>query len=154
MKFTNTKDPLILANLNKPVQDLHHQKYPHFFKPFEEDVCVAFFERQLEKPNWVVFLVQIDGENAGYASYFIKDYQENPFRKAYRSLYVDQICVLDKFKGKGIGKHIMHKIEEDARKADISQIELSYWEMNKEARGFYEHLGYNTYSRIVGKSLD
>lgn len=153
MKFIRTKDPQVLAGLNKPVQDLHHQKYPQFFKPYDEEVCVAFFQRQLEKPNWVVFLVEIDGKNAGYASYFVKDYQENPFRKAYKSIYVDQVCVLDKFKGKGIGKHVMQKIEEDAKEVGISHIELSYWELNKEAKGFYEHLGYHTYSRIVGKNL-
>lgn len=153
MDFVPTKDPFILAELNRPVQNLHHEKYPEFFKVYDETVSIAFFKRQVERPNWSAFLVQLDGNNAGYVSYFIKEYHENPFRKSYKAIYIDQISILDEFKGHGIGKKVMLKIEEDAKNAGIDLIELSYWELNKEAKGFYEHLGYHTYTRIAGKKL-
>ncbi|UII79916.1 GNAT family N-acetyltransferase [Flagellimonas sp. CMM7] len=153
IKFSIVRDPIVLAKLNKPVQDQHFHMYPEFFKTYSEDDCIAFFKRQLNRGNWVASVVQIDNENAGYISYFIKEYKENVFRKSYKSIYIDQISILKKFKGNGIGKKMMFKIEEDAKKLGIFEIELSFWELNEEAKGFYEYLGYHTRSRIVGKTL-
>nr|WP_298927266.1 GNAT family N-acetyltransferase [uncultured Allomuricauda sp.] len=151
--FKVAVEPHILAKLNKPVQELHCQRYPEFFKAFNEEACIDFFKRQLAKPNWRAYLVLVDNKNAGYASFFIKEYQENLFRKSYKSLYVDQVSVLSEFKGMGIGKQIMNKIEEEALNLSINKIELAYWELNHEARGFYEYLGYTTLSRISWKNL-
>jgi predicted GNAT family N-acyltransferase len=58
---------------------------------------------------------------------------------------VERICVKKSYRGSGIGKLIMEKIEETAKHKGISTLKLN---AQTHAEKFYELLGYETYSDI------
>jgi diamine N-acetyltransferase len=149
-----SKDAALLARMNRAVQDLHYGLHPEYFKPYSYDEAFAFLSRQLEEENWFCYVAAVDGADAGYALFFVREYCENPFRKGYRGIHVDQISIEPKYKGRGIGKALMSEIEAFARKEKAEQLELTHWELNEEAKGFYGHLGFATNFRFVAKRLD
>jgi len=58
--------------------------------------------------------------------------------------YIEEVVVSADHRRLGVGKALMHRVEEWARDRKVDQIELIVWEFNEEARKFYESLGYTT----------
>ncbi len=152
--FRLSKDAALIAHMNQPVQDLHYNLHPEYFKPFSYDETVLFLEKQLLEENWFCYIANLDGIDIGYALFFIRNYKENPFRKEYRGIHIDQISITPEYKRKGIGKAFMNEIEKFALKESASQIELTHWESNVEAKKFYESIGFNTNFRFVVKKIN
>ena len=148
-----SKDAEIIARMNQPVQDLHYRLHPEYFKPSSYSEIVAYLKVQLEEVNWFCYLVDCDGVDVGYVLFYIRNYKENPFRKEYKGIHIDQISILPEYKRKGIGKMLMSKIESFALKENATQIELTHWESNTEAKNFYKSIGFKTNFRFVVKKL-
>jgi ribosomal protein S18 acetylase RimI-like enzyme len=55
-------------------------------------------------------------------------------------LHVHGIVLSDEFRGRGIGRAVFHKLQDEFR-AQAEVIELGVQKGNKRAIGFYEHLG-------------
>ncbi|WHZ05559.1 GNAT family N-acetyltransferase [Neobacillus sp. YX16] len=51
-------------------------------------------------------------------------------------------------RGKGIGYHAIHFLEEEIKKDGLNRVELGVFEFNKQARNLYEKLGYKEIGRI------
>jgi ribosomal protein S18 acetylase RimI-like enzyme len=153
LTFRLSRDAEIIARMNKPVQDLHYNLHPEYFKPFSYDETFLFLEKQLLEDNWFCYIANFEGLDIGYALFFIRYYKENPFRKEYKGIHIDQISIIPEYKRKGIGKLFMNEIEKFAIKENASQIELTHWESNIEAKKFYESIGFNTNFRFVVKKI-
>jgi ribosomal protein S18 acetylase RimI-like enzyme len=151
IQFSKNAD--LIASLNKPVQDLHVRLYPTEFKLFSHTETKTYIEKQLSDKNWFCYIANIDNVSVGYALFFIRNYEENPFRNPYIGIHVDQIAVSPEYKNKGIGKALMMKIEDFAIERNAKQIELTHWELNSEAKEFYEHIGFTTNFRFVVKNI-
>lgn len=148
-----SRDAALISRMNQPVQELHFKLYPEYFKAFSLEETTAFMAKQLEAENWHCIISSVDGKDIGYALFFVRDYPENPFRKPYKGIHIDQISILPEFKNMGIGRAMMDKIEAFAKKEQATQIELTHWELNEDAKGFYAHLGFATNFRFVAKGL-
>ncbi len=83
----------------------------------------------------------------GFAWVYIHQYFEE------KRLHLNQIMIEDGYKGKGIGKLLMHEIEIMANTLNIHTIDLFVTEKNIAAIGLYEKLGYETERRYLKKSL-
>jgi len=153
LNFRLSKDAKTIALMNKSVQDLHYKLHPEYFKPFCYDETVVFLEKQLQEENWFCYIASYEGKDIGYALFFIREYKENPFRKTYRGIHIDQICIFPEYKRHGFGKEIMKEIEKIAIKENACHIELTHWESNTDAKMFYENLGFKTNFRFVVKQI-
>ena len=63
-------------------------------------------------------------------------------------LYVDDLWLQDRLRGKGLGREMMRQVENLARQRGIQKAFLKTFDF--QARGFYEKLGY----RVVGQLDD
>jgi diamine N-acetyltransferase len=153
LSFVYTKDAAIIAALNEYVQQLHYQLYPQYFKEYSYEDTFQYLSKQLESENWFCILATMNNINIGYALFYIREYKENPFRKAYKGINIDQLSVNPEYKRKGIGKAIMNEIEAFAKKNNAVQIELTHWEQNDEAKMFYEKSGFKTNMRFIVKGI-
>lgn len=61
--------------------------------------------------------------------------------KPMKLLYIDDLCVDDKYHHQGIGTLLFNFIKEEARKRECDEITLSCWEGNDSAKAFYEKMG-------------
>lgn len=153
LRIEPTTDAGAIARLNGTIQEHHRRLYPGTFKPHAEEEVQAFLAKQLQDPAWHCRLAYLDDQEAGYVLFYLREYRENPFRRAYRGVHIDQISVRPEFKRKGIGKALMAEVEAFAREEGVSQLELTFWERNEEACTFYEELGFEPCIRFVTKPL-
>jgi len=66
---------------------------------------------------------------------------------------IDGIAVKSELRGHGIGRSLMHRIQEWAITRGATAIELNVYEFNIEAVHFYHRLGFDTLSRRMSKPL-
>lgn len=142
VEIQETKDAVVIAELNRTVQELHARKYPEYFKPYDYQAIFRSMTETLAQENWFAFVARADGQPAGYVLFYIRDYKENPFRHAYCGLHIDQIAVKEEFQRRNIGSLLMDKVEEFAKNRGIVQLELTYWDKNTEAGNFYAKRGF------------
>jgi len=148
-----TRDYKLIARLNEPVHSLHHELYPEYFKPYSYNNCMPFFREHLAKDNWRCYLACLDGKPVGYVLFFVRVYEENPFRKRYVGINIDQICVLPERQQRGVGFRLMEAVESFARQQGATQIELTFWDKNTAADTFYKKLGFSPRISFIVKSL-
>jgi GNAT superfamily N-acetyltransferase len=153
VKIELNNDPKILADLNKTVQDIHSGEYPKLFKRYEKNKILIFMQDVLAKDNWFSYVAVLANQYIGYALFFIKDYEENPFRKSYKAIHIDQICVMPDFQRKQIGSLLMKAIEDFAHSKDIYKLELTFWEKNIQAKQFYKKYGFQRMWYFVSKNI-
>ncbi len=153
IRIEPTTDPLVVASLNQGVQSLHAERYPEYFKPYDREAVLEHCQKQLKEPLWFCDLALADSVPAGYVLYFLRNYGENPFRYAYKGVHIDQICVAQEYRGKGLGRALMAKVESKARELGASQLELTYWDKNHEAGTFYTGEGFSPGFSFVVRRL-
>ena len=87
-------------------------------------------------------LVILDDEKiVGYLSYIIK-------KRHTGKLDVDQLVILEEYRGKSLGKKLMEEAKKIAKENECDRIELNCWLFNENALNMYEHIGYNR-QRII-----
>ncbi|HZG78591.1 MAG TPA: GNAT family N-acetyltransferase, partial [Paenibacillus sp.] len=104
MDIIRTADAERIGKLNSEVQQLHHRLYPDTFKPYDFPAVRRFFEKAVENPNFLFFLVTNGEEDAAYLWIEIRAYSENAFIRAHTSVYVHHLGVVERYRHQGIGK--------------------------------------------------
>jgi GNAT superfamily N-acetyltransferase len=141
-----TTDSQQLAALSEQVQQLHHELYPKIFKPFDEKAIAGFFETVFVEREAKAFLA-VDGETVlGYVLLIITDLNENPFLYPRSYVTLDQLLVLEQYRGQGVAKLLLEQAIAYTREQQIDRIELNHWTMNHAARSFFNRSGFK-YSR-------
>lgn len=117
-----------------------------------EEIGKADFKRILpdglgSKDNYL-FKMKGDGPDAlGYLWYCVRGPQDN------RRIFICDIMVEEKYRGKGYGKMAMLQAEEGAKALGIKKMGLHVFGYNKTAIGLYQSLGYLTTDLVMEKSL-
>ena len=106
------------------------------------DIFMKLTEEQLRKDlndiiNFFPTLVIIDNDRVvGYLSYKIKE-------RHTKKLDVDQLVILEKYRGQGLGKKLMEEVKRIAIEENCDRIELNCWMFNENALAMYEHIGFD-----------
>ncbi|HAQ61906.1 TPA: N-acetyltransferase [Candidatus Delongbacteria bacterium] len=153
IRIEKTIDSRLLAKLNHDVQELHSRIEPDIYKPHDEEEIKKFFDSFLIKDNVFAYIAYFEDTPAGYIVLIKRDYPEGPFTKRHLSIHIDQICVENKFKGKGIGKSLIGFTTQFAKDNGINRIELDFWTKNKNAGEFFKSQGFETYDEKMRKTL-
>ncbi len=144
IKIIETTDTELLATLNHDVQEIHAEIEPAIFKKYSKDEMKKLFNEALAE-NIKSYLAYWGDEPAGYLLISVMKYPETPFRYEYSVLFIDQICVAKKFKGKNIGKELINKAKSLANEQGFKRIELDFWCKNSNAGQFFRTQGFNTH---------
>ena len=86
-----------------------------------------------EKPVWWAFVAEVDGIIAGFALYYIR----YSTWKGQR-MYLEDIIVTEKMRGKGIGKLLLDRLIIEAKEKNLSGIVWQVLEWNEPAINFYK----------------
>ncbi len=114
----------------------------HEFADFEH-LPVAANEASLlrdgfsESPKFRVVMAKWDGQPAGYALFF--DYYSSFEGRA--GLFLEDIYVRDRYRGKGIGKALLAHVASVAREKNCFGVRWQVLDWNAPAIQFYEDLG-------------
>ena len=85
----------------------------------------------------IVYLAEYKNELAGYAIFF-RNFSTFIGRAG---IYLEDIYVRPRFRGKGIGKKLLSKVIELARENNYGRVEWCVLDWNKPAIDFYKKLG-------------
>ena len=97
-------------------------------------------EQELKNPDSEFFLLRDDNKPVAYFKINFPPAQTDI--NDPRSLELERIYVRKEFKGRGIGRLMMRKIEEIARSHGYQYLWLGVWEKNELAISFYKRNGF------------
>ncbi len=153
MRIFKTFDYELVAKLNKTVHDLHHKLNPTYFKEYDLNSMIEFYESVINNPSFHFLVVEDENKYVGYAWIEIRTYSENVFRKSYQSVFVNQISVDESRRNRGYGTKLMDEVCRVAKENNIDLIELDYWTNNSIAKDFYKKHGFEVYREFVFKKV-
>jgi len=133
--------PAILELLVQ-VDMVHHNGRPDLFKGPTTKYDAAQLETILEDETTPVFVcVDETGRVLGHAFCIHKQILGDRVLTDVKTLYIDDICVDEAARGKGVGKALYRHVLEYARSMDCYNVTLNVWSCNPGAVKFYESLG-------------
>lgn len=109
-----------------------YEKLPHEVSATEEILHKSLF---VEKNAKVIFILE-DGKEIGFALYF---YNFSTFT-GKKGLYLEDLFVLENYRGKGYGKKLLAYLADIAIKEDCSRFEWIVLDWNTPSINFYKSL--------------
>ena len=129
-----------INNLLGQVLSIHHEGRPDLFraegKKYTDKELLDIFA----DPDTPVFVYEGEGVVLGYA-FCIAQSPDSHSLNPVRTLYVDDICVDQRARGKQIGKALFEYVRAYAADHGFYNITLHVWECNPGAKAFYEAMG-------------
>lgn len=140
IRKANKNDIQRILELLHQVNMVHHEIRPDLFKPnttkYDERELLALLADEL-KP---VFVFD-QGTVLGYAFCQVKEVKDDLLLQDIKTLYVDDICVDEKARGKHVGTALFNHVREYAATIGCRNITLNVWEGNDPALTFYRNMG-------------
>lgn len=99
------------------------------------------------KDQYLFTAVDDQGQRVGAVWFGIRRDRRTPYA------YIWDLFLAPEFRGKGLGEHVMRRVEERVRELGHSQIGLNVFGHNLPARRLYERLGYRAASVSMSKDL-
>ena len=135
------KDMEKICDLLNQVLEVHHNGRPDLFK----SGCRKYTDPELEvliaDDQRPIFVADDDGVVSGYAFCIIKEHKNNNILTDIKTLYIDDLCVDEKTRGKHIGSALFEYVKGYAREIGCYNVTLNVWACNESAKAFYERLG-------------
>ena len=135
------KDIPKIEDLLRQVCLVHHNGRPDIFKAgqkySQEELSVLL--RDEKRP----ILVSVDekDEVIGYCFCIYQQYTDSSAMTDIKTLYIDDLCVDEKLRGRHIGKELYEAAVRLARESGCHNLTLNVWSCNPSAMKFYESRG-------------
>ena len=131
-----------IISLLRQVEELHYINMSDIFKMKSEDeieeYIIDIFENEEKK---MIVAVNEAIKVCGILVYRIKYIKYHVNLKPAKILWIEELCVDENSRKKGIGKTLMLEAEKATEKLKCDRIELNCWEFNENAIKFYEEIG-------------
>ena len=127
--------------LLRQVLEVHHGGRPDLFKggvkKYKDEELAAIIADD-KRP---IFVAVKDGKIQGYAFCVLKQPLSDNILTPIKTLYIDDLCVDENARGKGVGRAVYEYVVEYARLSGCYNITLNVWSCNPGAVKFYEKMG-------------
>lgn len=147
------KDLPEINHLLEEVLKVHNAIRPDIFKgdgaKYTRDELINHLKEE-KKP---IYVYVENNKVVGHLFLEIREYESNVIIP-YKSVFVDDLCILDTERGKGIGKALMEFAFEYAKSIGAKDVSLNVWNKNEDALKFYEKLGLNIQRFTLEKSVN
>ena len=123
------------------VGEVHHQIRPDLFRAGAQKYDEAALRRLLENPDRPILAAEEDGAMVGYAFCILQITRDDPVLCDRRVLYIDDLCVDENHRGRGIAGALCRRSLELAKELSCDAVTLNVWCGNDNAQRFYENCG-------------
>ena len=136
------KDIPDLNRLLLQVLTVHHEGRPDLFKKEARKYTDRELEELLLQQDKPIFVAE-DGENGvvGYLFCVFIKHENHNILTDIKTLYVDDLCIDQRFRGRGIGRALYEFAVDFAQKSGCYNLTLNVWSCNRSAMAFYEKCG-------------
>ena len=129
-----------LIELLYQVDAVHHGIRPDLFKGNTPKYSEQDLEEILNDDSKPIFVFD-DGSVLGHAFCQMSEVKNHRLLQDIKTLYIDDICVDEKARGKHVGKALYEYVRDYARSIGCYNITLNVWEGNASALSFYRNMG-------------
>lgn len=143
--FKIEKNIEIITKLNKYVHDFHVKNHPNIFNPYDYNIIYEVIKDMLSQDNVYSIIVYNDLDPIGYSLLTEREYKQKIFKSDHKSIYIDQMCIINEYQNKGIGAKLIKFIKKFCLEKNIKRLELSVWVDNYKAINFYKKIGFENY---------
>ncbi len=135
-----------IGKLLEQVELVHHEGRPDLFKDGGRKYRDDELEAIIADDRRPVFVYDDDADGVlGYAFCVLEDHSGENVMTPILTCYIDDICVFEHARGRGVGRAIYEYARSWARSAGCYNVTLNVWECNPGARAFYEKMGLKPY---------
>lgn len=141
IRFAADRDIPGMINLLQQVGEVHHQIRPDLFRAGAQKYDEAALRRLLADPSRPILVATVDETVAGYAFCILQVTEGDSALQDRKTLYIDDLCVDESVRGKGIAGALYQRVCEYARELHFDAVTLNVWCGNDRAMHFYEKCG-------------
>lgn len=142
-----------IAGLALEVQDVHVAGRPDLFKPGGVETMTEIAHR-IGTDGQFYWVATLSDTPVGYAYARVVEEPESLWRRATRTLVLDQMGVAKGHRSRGIGAVLWNAVREAAAAERVERVILNVWAFNRDARRFYERLGFTSFHERMAFELD
>ena len=142
------KDIPGIIELLHQVDMVHHVLRPDLFKPNTTKYDEQELETLMSDDNKPVFVFE-DGMIWGHAFCLVTEVKDDKLLQDIKTLYIDDICVDEKARGKHVGKALYEYVRDYAQSIGCNNITLNVWDGNDAALSFYRNMGMKVQKRTM-----
>lgn len=136
------KDISGIKKLLGQVLAVHHKGRADLFKAIGQKYADSELEELIKKTENPIFVCEDENcEIIGHCFCQTVVHEETPATYAYKTLYIDDLCIDEKSRGNHVGKTMYEFVKNFAKENGYYNVTLHAWECNPNAVGFYSHLG-------------
>ena len=134
-----------LLKLLVQVNLVHHNGRPDLFKGPTTKYTGEELSAIIADDDTPVFVCVDEGGAVLGHGFCMLQHSGGQLMVAHDTLYIDDICVDEAARGRGVGRAIYERILEEARARGCYNVTLNVWTLNPGAMAFYERLGMKPY---------
>lgn len=132
------------------VHKLHVQGRPDLYVDVEHIYSMEEFAEMVKNEDMITVLAEENGAVVGIS---IVTMRAKTCMVKRRTAYMEDLCVDESFRGKGVGKKIFMYVKERAKEMGAERLDLMVWAFNKNAMKFYEDMGMRPQRYIYEEKL-
>ena len=147
LRRAEARDIPELHRLLLQVAEVHRKGRPDLFRPNASKYTreeLAGILADDETPVFGLFAAD-DATLYGYAFCVFERHEGSHVMTAKPTLYVDDICVDERARGRGVGATLYRHVVDFARESGCHNLTLNVWSCNPGAQAFYERMGLTPY---------
>lgn len=145
IRTANRADIPEIGRLLRQTLNVHRAGRPDLFKANAKKYDDSELESILNDPKTPVFIAVDDPRDGakirGYAFCVFQRRADDNILTDVKSLYIDDLCVDETERGKGVGRALYEFVLAFAKSSGCYNVTLNVWACNESARRFYEKLG-------------
>ena len=120
----------------------HADLRPDIFIPGRRKYDEAALEALLQDRRRPMWVAEEGGSVLGYCLAMVEETAGQANMADRRVLYIDDLCVDEAYRGRGIGSALCREVMAAARAQGFDSVTLNVWTGNDGARRLYEKLGF------------
>ena len=153
IRFAKNTDIPTILELLRQVNLVHYEGRPDIFK-----LGTKYGEKELEeilslKDKPILVYVDKADNVKGYCFCAVKEQEETRLLQGVRTLYIDDLCVDENCRGKGIGTALYNSAIALAKELGCYNLTLNVWSCNPTALAFYQKQGLMPQKTFMEKIL-
>lgn len=139
-KFSDFND---VNNLMLELHNLHVKNRNDVFKATDSPMKEEYFKDLLNNQDVKLFVIENleNSEILGYSNLKLMNTPNIDIVVKSKYIYIDDFCIKQAYKRKGIGKKLFNFILEYAKQQGVESVQLNVWSFNEDAIEFYNFMG-------------
>ena len=143
-----------IIGLLKQVGQVHHLGRPDLFRDGAQKYNEEDLKKLLRDENRPIFVAEEAGRVLGYGFCILQRTENDPVLRDRFACYIDDLCVDEELRGRGIGRAIYRHIAAFAKGLGCDSVTLNVWAFNEAAAKFYESLGLKPRKTVLEMDLE